>query len=153
MMSDRRIRNLGLIILTLLMSVGLGGCSKPPVEITSVQIVDNLDKGSGNFDRMLQICFKKPLTADYYHHVKIITNQSYMLEGGNMLRPRASDPDNKCQLRNLYNYINKDSPVGARQMIKDFMVPGNINQVLIQIYLDEPEGKELPIEEKLFRNL
>jgi len=152
-MSIREINPIGRIIMAALMSVALMGCSKPPVEITSVQIVDNLDKGSGNFDRMLQICFKKPLTADYYHHVKILTNQSYKLEGGNMLRPRASDPDNKCQLRNLYNYINKDSPVGARQMIKDFMVPGNINQILIQIYLDEPQGKELPIEEKLFRNL
>ena len=130
----------------------LTGCSKPPVHLVSAEIVD-VDGGSGNFDRMLRMCFKEPLKSDYYHKVKLITNQSYKLDGGNMLRPMASDPTNKCQLRNLYNYIHKGSPVGARQMIKDYMVPGNINQALIQIYADKPEGNELPIEEKLFKGL
>lgn len=131
----------------------LVGCSKDPVEITTARLVDNLDRGSGNFDRMLEICFKKPLTSSYYHKIKVVTNQAYKLEGGSLLRPLASDPDAKCYYRNLYNYINKDSPVGARQMIKDYMVPGNISQLLIQIYDDEPEGKELPVDEALFKNL
>lgn len=141
------------LLLGLLTFLGLSACSKPPVKIVSAKIVDNLDRGSGNFDRMLQICFDEPLSADYYHKVIIITQQSYKLDGGNMLRPRASDPDNKCQLRNLYNYIHKDSPVGARQMIKDYMTPGNISQLLVQIYADKPQGNELPIAEKLFKDL
>lgn len=131
----------------------LTGCSKPPVKIVSAKLVDNLDRGSGNFDRMLQICFAEPLSSDYYHKVVLITKQSYKLEGGNFLRPRASDPDNKCQLRNIYNYINKDSSVGARQMVKDYMVPGNISQLLIQVYDEKPQGNEIPVAEKLFKGL
>ncbi|MDX1795254.1 MAG: hypothetical protein R3219_00905 [Hydrogenovibrio sp.] len=141
---------LGMMILAVL---SLTACSKEPVKIVSAKFVDNLDKGSGNFDRMLQICFDKPLSSDYYHHVVIITQQSFKLEGGNIIRPLASDPDSKCVLRNLYNYINKDSPVGARQMIKDYMTPGNINQLLIQVYYEKPEGKEKPIAEALFKDL
>lgn len=137
----------------LLLIVAVTGCSKPPVEIASVKFVDNLDGGSGNFDRMIQICFTEPLKAEYYHKIKIITHQSYKLDGGTPLKPLASDPDNKCHLRNLYNYIHRDSPIGARQMIKDYMTPGNINQVLIQVYKEMPQGKELPIAEKLFKDL
>ncbi|QAB14455.1 hypothetical protein [Hydrogenovibrio thermophilus] len=142
----------GLVVIGLLVLL-LSACSKPPVELTTVKIVDNLDRGSGNFDRMLQICFTEPLRADYYHHAVLISNQGFKIEGGSMLRPLASDPDNKCQLRNLYNYVGKDSPPGVREMIKEFMVPGNVNQVLIQIYDEQPTGNELPIEEKLFRNI
>ncbi|WP_024850271.1 hypothetical protein [Hydrogenovibrio kuenenii] len=131
----------------------LSGCSKDPVKIVSAKLVDNIDKGSGNFDRMLQICFDKPISSDYYHTVVIVTQQNFKLSGGNTIRPLASDPDNKCMLRNLYNYINKDSPMGARQMIKDYMTPGNISQVLIKIYDEKPEGKELPIAQALFKNL
>lgn len=131
----------------------LSGCSKPPVKIVSANLVDNIDRGSGNFDRMLQICFDKPLTTDYYHTVTIVTQQNFKLSGGNLIRPLASRPNSKCVLRNLYNYINKDSPAGARQMIKDYMTPGNISQVLIKVYDEEPEGKELPIAQALFKNL
>lgn len=134
-----------------LMSI-LTGCDKPPVELTTVSFVDN-DKGSGHFDRMVEICFTKPITSDYYHKIVIITHQSYKLEGGNTLRPLASDPGNKCQTRNLYNYINRDSPISARDMIKDYMTPGNINQLLIKIYPEKPVGNEIPITERLYKNL
>ena len=70
-----------------LMSI-LTGCDKPPVELTTVSFVDN-DKGSGHFDRMIEICFTKPITSDYYHKIVIITHQSYKLEGGNTLRPNV----------------------------------------------------------------
>ncbi|MBD3822028.1 MAG: hypothetical protein JXR47_08225 [Thiotrichales bacterium] len=147
-----KVKQVMLLLLTLSF-LTLTACSKDPVKIVSAKLVDNIDRGSGNFDRMLQICFDKPLTSDYYHKVIIVTQQNFKLEGGNMLRPLASDPDNKCMLRNLYNYINKDSPVGARQMIKDYMTPGNISQILIQIYDDKPEGKGKPIAQALFKNL
>ncbi|MCF6253946.1 MAG: hypothetical protein L3J38_04275, partial [Thiomicrorhabdus sp.] len=49
----------------------LTGCSKAPVTLTSVQFIESLDKGSGNFDRVLQICFSEPLKDTYYHKVAI----------------------------------------------------------------------------------
>lgn len=129
------------------------GCSKEPVELKSAQIVASLDKGSGNFDRVLRICFDKPLSSSYYHKVTIMTKEAFKVTGEGTLRPLASDPDNKCQLRNIYTYIHKDSPIGARELIKDYVVPGNISQVLIQIYESKPEGKERPISERVFKNL
>lgn len=131
----------------------LTGCSKEPVKITTASVVSNLDKGSGNFDRVLQICFQEPLSSDYYHKIAIVTKQNTKITGSGWLRPLASDPTNKCHLRNVYLYIHKDSPLDARQLIKDYVLPGNISQVLVQIYYDKPEGKELPVAEKIFRNL
>ncbi len=139
-------------ILLVSLAFGLTACEKDKVELTTVSFVDK-DKGSGNFDRMIEICFTKPISSKYYHKIIIITHQSYKLEGGNTLRPLASDPDNKCQTRNLYNYINRNSPVGAREMIKDYMTPGNINQLLIRIYDEKPEAKESPMTERLYKNL
>ena len=132
---------------------GLLGCSKDKVELTSAKIVNNLDKGSGNFDRVLEICFNKPLSSTYYHNVAIVTKENIKITGSGSLRPLASDPTNKCHLRNVYLYIHKDSPIDARQLIKDYVMAGNISQVLVQIYYDKPEGKELPIAEKVFKNL
>jgi len=134
-------------------SLLMTGCSKDPVKLQSAQIVASLDKGSGNFDRVLMICFDQPLRSDYYHKVTILTKESVKVNGEGTLRPLASDPDNKCQLRNVYTYINKDSPIGARELIKDYVVPGNISQILVQIYNEKPEGKERPISEKVFKNL
>jgi hypothetical protein len=142
---------LGVFMASALLS--LTGCSKAPVTLTSAQIVSSLDKGSGNFDRVLQICFAHPMRSTYYHKVVILTKESVKIVGEGMLRPRASDPDNKCHLRNIYTYINKDSPMAARQLINDYVVPGNVSQVLIQIYKQKPEGKELPIAEKIFTGL
>ncbi|WP_321325004.1 hypothetical protein [Thiomicrorhabdus sp.] len=133
--------------------LALQGCSKAPVQITSAKIVDSLDKGSGNFDRVLQICFDKPLSSNYYHKISIITKEEVKISGDGTLRPLASDPNNKCHLRNVYLYINKDSPIDARQLIKDYVVPGNIRQILVQIYDEKPEGNEPPIAEKLFTDL
>lgn len=142
--------------LTALLAVavlGLAACSKEPVKLTSASVVSGLDKGSGNFDRVLQICFNEPLSSTYYHKITIVTKENVKITGSGQLRPLASDPDNKCHLRNVYLYIHKDSPLDARQLIKDYILPGNISQILVQIYYDKPEGKELPVDEKIFRNL
>lgn len=139
--------------LVLIMSLGLFACSKDPVQITSARVVQGLDKGSGNFDRVLEICFDKPLTSNYFHSITIITKEEVKITGSGLLRPLASDPDARCHLRNVYLYIHKNSPLDARQLIKDYVLPGNIRQLLIQIYDEEPEGKELPIAEKLFTDL
>ncbi|MBD3754953.1 MAG: hypothetical protein IE937_04835 [Gammaproteobacteria bacterium] len=142
-----------LITVCVLSVLALGGCSKEPVELESAKVLTNMDKGSGNFDRVLQICFKKPITSEYYHTVVILTKESVKVSGEGVLRPLASDPDNKCQLKNIYSYIHKDSPIGARQLIEDYVKPGNISQVLIKVYADKPEGKERPISEKVFTDL
>lgn len=143
-------RSLALLFTTLLV---LTACSKEPVKIVSAQMIDNLDKGSGNFDRVFMLCLDKPLTSTYYHKVVLISKEEVKIAGEGLLRPMASDPDNPCYLRNIYLYINKDSPVDARALIKDYMVPGNVRQLLVQIYNEKPQGKELPIAEKVFNNL
>ncbi|MBN2865975.1 MAG: hypothetical protein JXK16_08200 [Thiotrichales bacterium] len=147
------VRQFAIVGTLILGSLLMTGCSKEPVKLQSAQIVASLDKGSGNFDRVLMICFDKPLSSDYYHKVTILTKESVKVEGEGTLRPLASDPDNKCQLRNVYTYINKDSPIGARELIKDYVVPGNISQILVQVYNQKPEGKERPISERVFKNL
>ncbi|NPA73070.1 MAG: hypothetical protein GXO35_09620 [Gammaproteobacteria bacterium] len=144
---------LALTMVSILSLGGVTGCSKDPVKLVSAQFVDNVDNGSGNFDRMLQICFSKPISSEYYHKVVLVTKENVKIAGGSLLRPLFSDPDNKCQLRNVYSYINKNSPLDARQLIKDYVVPGNVSQLLIQVYNEKPEGKERPIAEKLFKNL
>ena len=125
------------------------GCEKPPVTIVSAQVIDNKKDRSGNFNRLLEICFKEPLSREYYHEVTILTHQGYKVQGSNTLRPL----DSKCQLRNIYSYINASSPVGARDMIQTHVVPGNINQLLIKVFANKPEGKELPMAEALFKDL
>ncbi|QKI90071.1 hypothetical protein [Thiomicrorhabdus xiamenensis] len=132
---------------------GLTACSKEPVKIVSAKMVDTMDRGSGNFDRLFEVCFDKPLTSTYYHKMVIISKENLKIEGDGLLKPMASDPDNPCYVRNLYLYINKDSPIDARALIKDYMVPGNVRQLLIQIYNEKPQGKEPPIAEKVFNNL
>lgn len=140
--------------IALLMVFLLGGCGeKPVVKVTSIAFIDNLDKGSGNFDRMVKICFDQPLKGDYFHKLTVVSQQGFKLSGGAPLKPLASKPDTLCHHRNLYNYINRDSPPNARQMIKDYLVPGNINQVLVQVYFNRPEAKEVPISEVLLRGL
>jgi len=142
------------VLSVLMVSVlSLAGCSKDPVKLVSAQVVSGLDKGSGNFDRVLEICFDKPLSSTYFHKIAIVTKENVKIAGSATLRPLASDPDNKCHLRNVYLYIHKDSPVDARQLIKDYVVPGNIKQVLVQIYNEKPEGKGLPIAERVFTDL
>jgi hypothetical protein len=145
-----RILPIGVFALALV----LGGCSKEPVKIESVEVLTNVDRGSGNFNRVLKICFDQPLKSSFYHTVTLITNEDYKLEGGNWLRPMASDPTNPCQLRNIYLYLDKDSPPGSRPLIDEYVRPGNVRQLLLKIYDDEPvTGKERPVDEKLFRNI
>lgn len=140
-------------LLVLVSAFLFGGCSKEPVKLVSTQMVDSLDRGSGNFDRVLQLCFDKPLTSEYYHKITLITKEEVKVSGDGLIKPLASDPDNKCHLRNLYLYINKDSPVDARQLIKDYVRKGNVRQLLVQVYYEKPEGKELPVTEKVFNDL
>ena len=141
------------IFLVAAMMLALSGCGKPAVELTTAKMIESLDKGSGNFDRVLQVCFSEPISATYFHKIVIVTEENVKITGQGSLRPLASDPDNKCHLRNVYSYIHKDSPIEARQLIKDYVVSGNVSQVLIQVYNEKPSRGDKPIAEKLFKNL
>ncbi len=140
------------LLLILPLTLLASGCSKEKVHITSAAVV-NKDKGSGNFDRVFKICFDKPIRSEYYHKVTLITYENVTIKGEGRLRPLASDPDNKCQLKNIYLYINRNSPPNARQLIHDYVKPGNIRLLKVQIYFDKPEGKEPAVDEKTFRDL
>lgn len=132
----------------------LGGCEKEPIKISSVEILTDTDRGSGNFNRVLKICFDKPLKSSYYHTMSLVSNEDYKLEGGSWLKPMASDPNNRCQLRNLYLYLGKDAPAGSRPLIDEYVRPGNVRNLLLRIYLEEPvTGKERPLEERMFSNI
>lgn len=141
------------LVIVFLVTFGLVACEKEKVRVTSISFVDDLDRGSGNFDRMVKICFNQPLEDDYYHKFKVVTQQGFKLSGEAKLRPLASNPDAKCHIRNLYNYINRDSPPGARQLIKDYVVPGNIHQALVQVYFEKPDGNVVPISERLVSDI
>lgn len=142
------------LLLVSVLAVALAGCSKEPVTITSVEIKTGMDRGSGNFNRVLNICFDKPLKSEYFHTMSLVTKEGYKLSGGSWLRPRASDPKNKCQLRNIYLYLGRDDPPGSRPLIDEYVRPGNISQLLIKIYEDEPKSKkERPMTERLFSDI
>lgn len=134
--------------------IGLTGCTKPPVEVVSVELVTNMDRGSGNFNRVLKICFSEPTRSDYYHTIQLETQESYKLKGGSWLRPLSSDPKNPCHLRNVYLYLGKDDPPGSRPMIDEYVRPGNIKQLILTIYPEDPnKGQVEPMFQKTFSNL
>lgn len=134
----------------------LAGCEKKPVNIVSVQLLTDMDRGSGNFTRVLEICFDHPVAikSPYYHTMHLITNEGYELQGGSWIRHMASDPKNNCQLRNLYLYLGKEDPPGSRQLIDEYVRPGNIKQIKLELFAEEPKtGQELPMASKTVRNL
>lgn len=139
--------------LLVVMAMLLGGCGKSDLTVTQARFVESLDKGSGNFDRVLELCFAEPVSSVYYHTVKITTKEELVITGAGSIRPLASEPDNKCHLRNLYSYIHKDSPIEARQLIKDYLVAGNIKELTVKIYADKPKSGDEPMTEKLFTDL
>ena len=146
----------GLIAALLLAGFWLSGCEKEPVEVVSVQLLTDADRGSGNFTRVLEICLDHPVSikSPYYHTLSVVSNDGYELKGGSWIRHMASDPKNPCQLRNLYLYLGKDDPPGSRQLIDEYLRPGNIKELEIKLYDDVPQtGRETPMAARVFRNL
>lgn len=146
----------GLAIALVLGVFGLSGCEKEPVEIVSVQLLTDVDRGSGNFSRVLEICFDHPVAikSPYYHTMYLVSNDGYELKGGSWIRHMASDPKNPCQLRNLYLYLGKDDPPGSRQMIDEYVRPGNIRELKIELFAEEPKSsRDQPMASKTYRNL
>lgn len=143
----------GLVTVALALS-GCGG--KEPVEIVSVKVLTDADRGSGNFNRVLEVCLDKPIKikSPYFHTMTLVTNEGFELSGGSWMRHMASDPKNPCQWRNLYLYLGRDDPPGSRPMIDEYVVPGNIRELQIKLYAQEPvTGQERPMAERTFRNI
>lgn len=146
-----------IIALMFVVSFGLSGCSQnSELRIESAQILVDVDRGSGNFSRVLEICLNEPLKLrkSVYHTMSIETHDGYQLTGGSWLRHQASDPNNPCQLRNFYLYLGRDDPAGSRQFIDDYIQPGNIKRLELRLYLDDPaEPGVLPISQRVFENI
>lgn len=136
-----------------LLALVLSACGQEKIQVTSLKFV-NIDRGSGLFDRAIRICFDKPIESEYWHRIFFVAKDGVKFEGEGWIRPLATAPDPKCQDKVIYMYITKNSPPDSRTLIHDHIKPGNVAQVLVQIYPDKPESpKAVPMSEKLFRNL
>ncbi len=136
-----------------ILAVLLSACGQEKLQVTSIEFVD-IDRGSGLFDRAVRICFDHPIKSRYWHRIVFMAKDGVRFEGEGWIRPLATAKDPKCQDKVIYMYINKNSPPDSRTLIHDHIKPGNVAQVLIQIYPDKPENdKAVPMSEKLFREL
>ena len=154
------VKRISLPVMALFVTVGLvtlPGCSQQgPLSIDSAQVLVDVDRGSGNFNRVLEICLNEPLKMrkSIYHTMSIETFDGYQLAGGSWLRHQASDPTNPCQLRNFYLYLGRDDPPGSRQFIDDYIRPGNIKRLELKLYLDDPaEPGVFPISQRVFEDI
>lgn len=136
--------------LSTLIMTGCGEQAK--VKIMSVEMVST-DTGSPDFRRMVKICFDQPLTGAYHHEIVFESKDGFSMKGESVLRPAASDPNNPCVLRNLNNYVNKNSPPRARDLIDHYLMKGNVASVKVSIWGDESGEKGLKMDSKTFNNL
>lgn len=115
----------------------LQGCSKdqPNLALETLTL-ENHSKGSDNFNRMLHFCFNEPIKNFYWHTIEIVTFDDFKFKGQSRFFPLASDPDNLCQDKNLYLYVDKYSPTGARQLLATRVVIGNIKSFKVSVYKD-----------------
>ena len=125
----------------------VSGCSKeqPNLKLVSVNLVNN-SKGSENFNRMLRFCFNEPIKNFYWHTIELETYDRFKFKGKARFFPLASDPDNKCQDKNLYLYVDKNSPTGARQLLETRVVVGNIKRLKVTLFKnnsDNQPGEEM----------
>ncbi|WP_294948512.1 hypothetical protein [Sulfurivirga sp.] len=130
------------------------GCGQEKIHVASVKFI-NIDRGSGLFDRAIQICFDKPVESKYWHHIVFMSKDGVKFEGEGWIRPLATAKNPRCQDKVIYMYIDKNSPPDSRTLVHDHIKQGNIAQLLIQIYPDKPEDpkRAVPMDEKLFTNL
>lgn len=142
-----------LVMAVLALGLVLSGCGQEKLHIKSVRFVD-VDRGSGLFDRAIEICFDKPVESEYWHRVIFMSKDGVKFEGEGAIKPLATAKNPRCQVKIIYMYINKNSPPNARVLVHDHIKQGNIAQLLIQLYPHKPESeKAVPMDEKLFRDL
>lgn len=131
----------------------LTGCGEQPkVKIVKVEMISN-DAGSPDFKRMIKVCFDRPLEGAYHHEIRFESTDGFELEGKGTFRAAASDPDNPCILRNMNQYVTKDSPPRARDLIERYLGKGQVASVSITVWGDENGHKGLQMDKKTFNNL
>lgn len=122
------------------------------VKVESIEMY-SLESGSPDFRRMAKICFDQPLTSEYLHEIEFISKDGFVFKGNGKIRPAASDPKNPCILRNINQYVTRDSPPRARDLIERYLVKGNIESVKITVWGSESGQKGLKMDSKEFKNL
>jgi hypothetical protein len=145
-------RNFFIVGLLSLSTLMITGCEQAKVKITSVEMV-SAETGSLDFRRMIKICFDKPLSGDYHHEIVLERKDGFTLKGESILRAAVSDPNNPCILRNLNNYVNKNSPPRARDLIDHYLMKGNVASAKVSVWGDESGAKGLKMDSKVFNNL
>lgn len=134
-------------------SLMLSGCGdQPTVKVVSVEMVSN-DVGSPDFKRMVKICFDKPLEGTYHHDILFQSQDGFVFGGSGVIRAAVSSPDDPCVLRNINQYVNKNSPPRARDLIDRYLYKGNVASVKVDVWADESGHKGLKMDSKLFRDL
>lgn len=142
-----------LMAVTLASSLLLSACGEQPrVKVVSIEMVST-EGGSPDFRRMTKICFDQPLSGEYIHDITFESKDGFVFKGSGKIRAAASDPDNPCILKNLNQYITKDSPPRARDLIEHYLVKGNVASVKISIWGSESEEKGIKMDSREFKNL
>lgn len=145
----RQLFSLAVITTSLLLSA----CGEQPkVSVKSIEMVTT-DAGSPDFRRMVKICFDKPLSGDYYHEINLESKDGFVLEGEGKIRAAVTDPDNPCIIKNLNQYVTKNSPPRARDLIDRYLTKGNVASVKISVWGMESEEKGLKMDTKVFNDL
>lgn len=139
--------------LTLGTSLLLAGCGEQPrVKVESVEMT-SIEGGSPDFRRLAKICFDQPLKGDYYHEIVFESKDGFVFEGSGKIRAAVSDPDNPCIIKNLNQYVNKNSPPRARDLIERYLGKGNVASVKISVWGTESGEKGLKMDTKVFKDL
>lgn len=142
-----------IIGLTLASSLLIAGCDEQPrVKVESIEMVSKED-GSPDFRRMVKICFDQPLKGDYYHEIVFESKDGFVFEGSGKIRAAASDPNNPCIIKNLNQYVNKNSPPRARDLIDRYLPKGNVALVKISVWGTESGEKGIKMDTKVFKDL
>jgi len=142
-----------IIGLTLASSLLIAGCGEQPrVKVESIEMVSN-DIGSPDFRRLAKICFDQPLKGDYYHEIVFESKDGFVLEGSGKIRAAVSDPDNPCIIKNINQYVNKNSPPRARDLIDRYLPKGNVASVKISVWGTESGEKGIKMDTKVFKDL
>jgi hypothetical protein len=111
------------------------GPEKPPLNIESVQMLGEGDRG-----KFMQVCLDHSLKARerYYYNVTILTKTAGSIEGGGILSGKTGvGDDSPCKEINLYNFVKRHDPKEHWDIIKNHCNRGNIQLVTIEVYKDK----------------
>ncbi|OZB85748.1 MAG: hypothetical protein B7Z48_05730 [Thiotrichales bacterium 12-47-6] len=81
------------------------------------------------------------------------SNDGFVFEGSGKIRAAVSDPDNPCIIKNINQYVNKNSPPRARDLIDRYLPKGNVASVKISVWGTESGEKGIKMDTKVFKDL